>query len=209
MFERFTTDARQVVTDAQREARGLGHTWIGTEHLLLAVLAGPGSPVRDTLAELGVTYADVRAEVVDELSGPSGDEEALRDLGIDLDDVRRRVEASFGPGALDDQGRHHGRRRFGRRRRSAADRQAQVSGQSGSSRERAQLGHIPFTRRAKMSLELALREALRLHCKEISSAHLVLGIMRADGLAARAVAARGVTPDEVRRAVLDRLSRAA
>lgn len=191
MFERFTTEARQVVVDAQREARDLGHTWIGTEHLLLAVLSQESSPVQATLAELGVTHADVRHHVVDERSGPSGDEEALRDLGIDLDEVRRRVEASFGPGALDDQGRRQGSRWFERRRQCAGGR------------------HIPFTRRAKMSLELALREALDLSSKEITSAHLVLGTMRAGGLAARAVAARGVTPEEVRRAVLDRLNRAA
>lgn len=39
MFERFTRDARAVVTDADREARRLGSPTIEAEHLLLA-LAG-------------------------------------------------------------------------------------------------------------------------------------------------------------------------
>src|SRR4051812_26855915 len=38
MFERFTTEARQAVAGAQLEARRLNHGWIGTEHLLLALL---------------------------------------------------------------------------------------------------------------------------------------------------------------------------
>ena len=38
MFQRFTDRARRVVVFAQDEARGLNHNWIGTEHLLLAVL---------------------------------------------------------------------------------------------------------------------------------------------------------------------------
>jgi ATP-dependent Clp protease ATP-binding subunit ClpC len=38
MFERFTDRARRVVVFAQDEARGLNHNWIGTEHLLLAVI---------------------------------------------------------------------------------------------------------------------------------------------------------------------------
>ena len=38
MFERFTKSARHVVVLAQDEARGLNHNYIGTEHLLLALL---------------------------------------------------------------------------------------------------------------------------------------------------------------------------
>jgi ATP-dependent Clp protease ATP-binding subunit ClpA len=42
VFERFTERARQVVVLAQDESRGLGHDWIGTEHLLLGVLREEG-----------------------------------------------------------------------------------------------------------------------------------------------------------------------
>ena len=38
MFERFTDRARRVVVLAQEEARGLNHNYIGTEHILLALL---------------------------------------------------------------------------------------------------------------------------------------------------------------------------
>lgn len=205
MFERFTSDAREVVVAAQREARALDHDWIGTEHLLLAVLAGDGSPVRTTLEGLGVTYAGTRAQVLlqltDQVTGEdTGDEAAaLRDLGIDLDEVRRRVETSFGPGALDDAVLPRPRRWF-RRRRPAA--------RGGCRRGRAG-NHLSFTPRSKAALELALRESVRMRSREITAAHLVLGVLRTEGLAARVVTLLGVRPDDVRRALLDQMGRAA
>ncbi len=44
MFERFTYPARRVVVRAQEEARTFRHPWLGTEHLLLGVLAQPQAP---------------------------------------------------------------------------------------------------------------------------------------------------------------------
>lgn len=41
-------------------------------------------------------------------------------------------------------------------------------------------GHLPFTSDAKKSLELALREAIRLKHRSIDGRHLLLGILRAD-----------------------------
>lgn len=97
MFERFTRDARAALKRAEAEASALGHDRIGAEHLLLA-LAGEGgaSPV---LRTLGVTPEALRAALA---QAPAGglDANALASIGIDLDAVRRRVEASFGPGAL-------------------------------------------------------------------------------------------------------------
>ena len=56
MFERFTDRARRVVVLAQEESRLLGHSHIGTEHLLLGVLAeGEGAGAR-ALHALGVEH---------------------------------------------------------------------------------------------------------------------------------------------------------
>jgi ATP-dependent Clp protease ATP-binding subunit ClpA len=67
MFERFTDRARTVVVMAQEEARGLGHNYIGTEHLLLGLLAegnGVGAIVlREAGVELEPTREAVRAAV--------------------------------------------------------------------------------------------------------------------------------------------------
>ena len=44
MFERFTDSARQVVVQAQSQARQLGHGFIGCEHLLLALVSLDSRP---------------------------------------------------------------------------------------------------------------------------------------------------------------------
>lgn len=68
-FSRFTAPAREAITVAQDEARGLGHDEVRTEHLALSLLADPdGRPAR-VLATLGVDAAAVRAEIVDRV-GP-------------------------------------------------------------------------------------------------------------------------------------------
>ena len=63
MFERFTDRARRVVVLAQEEARVLGHNYIGTEHILLGLLAeGQGVAAR-VLEQLGISAEAVRAKV--------------------------------------------------------------------------------------------------------------------------------------------------
>lgn len=125
MFERFTSASRDVVVRAQQEARALSHPIAGTEHLLLGLLAdteGLGGPV---LRQLGLDEAPVRdsiVEIVGSRCGPDLDAQALRSIGIDLAAVRRRVEESFGPGALDCAGRlRGGRQRFSPRAKKALE----------------------------------------------------------------------------------------
>jgi hypothetical protein len=63
MFERFTHPARQTVVLAQEEARRLGHAVVGTEHLLLGLLAVPEGLGARTLAALGIPLDELRVEV--------------------------------------------------------------------------------------------------------------------------------------------------
>jgi hypothetical protein len=62
-FQRFTKDARRVVTLAQAEAKELGHNYIGTEHLLLGVLRVDRGVGAQALADFGVTLENVREDV--------------------------------------------------------------------------------------------------------------------------------------------------
>ncbi|WP_345600659.1 Clp protease N-terminal domain-containing protein, partial [Saccharopolyspora rosea] len=76
MFERFTDRARRVVVLAQEEARGFGHNYIGTEHVLLGLLQeGEGVAAR-----------------------------ALESLGIGSEGVRRKVEEIIGRGQQTPEG---------------------------------------------------------------------------------------------------------
>jgi ATP-dependent Clp protease ATP-binding subunit ClpA len=176
MFERFTDEARGVTVGAETHARALHHGWIGTEHLLLALLDDDERRVARVLAAHGVTGPWVRAEV-ERIIGrgePDLDADALATLGIDLDAVRERVERTFGPGALYQRACRRGRR--GDRR--------------------------PFTPRAKKALELSLREAIAIGDTFIGAEHLLLGLVReGDGVAARILRERGVDDATVRAAL--------
>lgn len=59
----FGADARRVVALAESEARALRHPRVGTEHLLLGVLALDGSVAADRLAAAGVTLTATRHKV--------------------------------------------------------------------------------------------------------------------------------------------------
>jgi ATP-dependent Clp protease ATP-binding subunit ClpC len=64
-------------------------------------------------------------------------------------------------------------------------------------------GHIPFTPRAKKTLELALREALQLHHDYIGTEHILLGLIReGEGVAAQ-VMRQHADLLKIRMAVLD------
>ncbi len=63
MFERFTDRARRVVVLAQEEARMLDHTYIGTEHILLALIREGGGVAAQALESLGITEEAARLQV--------------------------------------------------------------------------------------------------------------------------------------------------
>jgi|HubBroStandDraft_2_1064218.scaffolds.fasta_scaffold119294_2 ATP-dependent Clp protease ATP-binding subunit ClpC len=129
MFERFTERARRVIVLAQEEARALEHNYIGTEHLLLGLLA----------------------------DGEGIGAQALQAMGLSLEETRGRVLEMVRPG------------------------------------KKPLLGHIPFTPRAKKSLELSLREALQLGDNYIGTEHILLGMLReGSGVAAQVLNQLGV-----------------
>ena len=199
MFERFTDTARRVVVQAQEDARRLGHHYIGCEHLLLAAAAA-AEPASTVLRDQGVTPDRVEAEILLTIgwgpaAGPLGglDRQALAFIGIDLDAVRARIEAAFGPDALTRalpaacRSRRPAwgkgplaeltRRRRRRRARHNAPLPAGPFPQRPVSAGAAPAGHIPFTPRAKKTLQLSLREAEALHDDYIGVQHLTLALL--------------------------------
>src|SRR5258708_2891909 len=143
MFERFTSRARHVVVLAQEEARQLQHNYIGTEHILLGLLA----------EQDGLAFR------------------ALERFGMSLDGAREDVKAIVGRG------------------------------------KSTPTGHIPFTPRAKKTLELALREALQLHHNYIGTEHILLGVIReGQGVGAQVLKQHAADLATIRVAVLELLS---
>jgi ATP-dependent Clp protease ATP-binding subunit ClpA len=69
MFERFTDQARDVVVRAQEQARLLKHNYVGTEHLLLGMLAEQHGLAARALAALDVRLDAVREQII-QIIGP-------------------------------------------------------------------------------------------------------------------------------------------
>jgi ATP-dependent Clp protease ATP-binding subunit ClpA len=117
MFERFTKPARSVVTDAERYADDTTASEIRPEHLLMALLDQEGCLGVRVMDRLGAPAATVREaldgfrqQYVDGLD--EDDAEALKAIGIDLDEVVRRIDRNLG--GLSKPRRHEGRQRFSR-----------------------------------------------------------------------------------------------
>jgi len=151
------------------------------------------------LSDLGVTVDTGRA-ALRQLVGTGGlcesDAEALRTLGIELDEVRRRVEASFGPGALDHPPHPRGRRRRPWRR--------------GRCEPAAVTGHLSFMPRAKRALDRAQREAVALGDRHIGVEHLLLGLLDPrSNMAVELLRHLGTNPQVIRTRVLADLGKAA
>ena len=70
MFEKFTDKARRVMNLAQDEARNLGRMFVGTEHLLLALIKEGEGIAAQALSSLDVTYD----ETIDTVRGLSKDD---------------------------------------------------------------------------------------------------------------------------------------
>jgi ATP-dependent Clp protease ATP-binding subunit ClpA len=138
MFERFTEPVSDVLKLAQGEARSLGHSRVGTEHVLLGLVRA-----RD-----GVAAA------------------VLEDLDITTERVRHALPADI-------------------------------------ARPRATEGRLELTPRAKMTLELALRETLAFGDSYVGTAHVLLGLTRvSESRAARIMFDLGVDPQRAGHEVL-------
>ena len=103
MFDHLDPAAQRLFDEAQREARQLGHRYLGTEHLLLA-LADEDSFTGRLLGAHDCRPEQIRAEIVSIIGrgnphDPTSDT-LLATLGIDIGEVRRRVESTFGAEAM-------------------------------------------------------------------------------------------------------------
>jgi ATP-dependent Clp protease ATP-binding subunit ClpA len=68
-------------------------------------------------------------------------------------------------------------------------------------------GHIPFTPRAKKTLQLSMREAIALGHAYIGTEHILLGLVREDdGVAVRVLNGLGADPNRVRQQVIQLVS---
>ena len=72
-----TPRAQKVVGYAMDEARNLGHTYVGTEHLLLGLLREEEGVASQVLSNLGVNTNSVREEILQLLGNEKGERKVL------------------------------------------------------------------------------------------------------------------------------------
>ncbi len=156
-FAKFTDRARRVIMLTREEAVRLNHNYIGTEHLLLGL-------VREGEGVAAIT---------------------LRNLGVDLDHVRERVEFIIG-------------------RRTPEENLASTLKATAKATAEALIGGKPresggLTPRARKVIELASEEAQRLNHQYIGTEHLLLGMIReGEGIASGVLVSLGLNLERVR-----------
>jgi ATP-dependent Clp protease ATP-binding subunit ClpA len=101
MFERFTKDARRVVATATTIAHDSSAAETRPDHLFRSLLGEESSLAVLVLEDSGASAAELRDELdrrrlryVDGLD--ADDAEALAAIGIDLDEVVRRIDGNLG-----------------------------------------------------------------------------------------------------------------
>ena len=105
MFDIFTDAAKRAIVLAQDEAIMLGHDFVAAQHLLLGLVGADDGQAGQVLTDQGVTTEAARRVAVDALTADgltaaraADPVEALATIGIDVDDVRQRVDETFGRG---------------------------------------------------------------------------------------------------------------
>jgi ATP-dependent Clp protease ATP-binding subunit ClpA len=106
MADRFTVQVGRVIDLAREEAERFGHRYLGPEHLLLGLLCDGRSQAARILQAHGVDLAAARAaldRLINQVVVPGprpSDAELLGTLGIDLEQIRRGAEQTFGVQAV-------------------------------------------------------------------------------------------------------------
>ncbi len=99
----FTPRAKKVLELSLREALQLGHSYIGTEHMLLGLVREGDGVAAQVLSDLGADMARVRTQVIQMMSGQAGKETGASSAA---GGQKSDVEGAGGSAVLDQFGRN-------------------------------------------------------------------------------------------------------
>jgi ATP-dependent Clp protease ATP-binding subunit ClpA len=225
-FDRFNDRAKRVLALAQDEAIRFNHNYIGTEHLLLGLVReGEGAAAR-VLDSLGVELSKVRSAVEftigrgDSTTSPSEitlSPRTKKVIEFAIDEARKLGHSHVGTEhlllGLVREGGHVGSKvleslgvTLERVRDQVIAVLAQPHGYASGPRPdpRDLPSAAPFDlldRPAKRVLGLAEEEARLMRHNWIGTEHMLIALLRSDGVAQRALQALGVTLDQARAGV--------
>ena len=97
----FTSRAKKVLEYSVEEARSMGHSYIGTEHLLLGLVREKDGVGARVLNGLGITYADIREQTINLLREPTTSQEKQQSKTPALDEFGRDLTEMAIKGKLD------------------------------------------------------------------------------------------------------------
>ena len=192
MFDRCDTDTRAVVETALAEARRLGHNYLGTEHLLLALVRHP-ELLPESVRVMLPNYAGMLSAAVDTLGAVPAppDAELLKAVGIDLDEVRSALRQTFGADALDQLGRSRLHQPWQPWRRPVRRCTSLLA------------GVMSVAPRVNQALERGRPDAARRQRDAIDPAALLLGMLETQGAMSNKLLRRtGVDPDRLHQRLL-------
>jgi pantothenate kinase type III len=196
MYERFTDRARKVMQLANQEARGFHHHYIGSEHILLGLLAEGNGVAACVLKSLDLDLPTVRVEI--DKTVPPGESKSTIEKLPQSPHAKKIIEYSM------EEARNLGHNYVGTEHillgllRKEDTRGAQSLVNLGVSLNELRhevldlLGHgMPaaplagrifwrFTDRARKVMVLAEREARRLRHEYLGTEHLLLGLIKED-----------------------------
>jgi ATP-dependent Clp protease ATP-binding subunit ClpA len=216
MFDRFSEDARKLMSASRQAAQEFGHDYIGTEHMLLGVVASDGTVASAALRKLGVDPALVRAEVTKTVR--RGTHEVMGQIPF-TPRAKRVLELSL------QEAQEAGHRHIGTGHlllgllREGEGIAAQVLGRLGVTLDKARPVVMEVMRTATGSRDgpptrdpavgeplrkvigEACAEAARLGHPTVEPEHVLIAMLEGKGVAARVLRELGATPDGVRRRV--------
>jgi ATP-dependent Clp protease ATP-binding subunit ClpA len=178
VYERFTDQARKVVQAAEEEAERLNFEYIGTEHILLALVSEDCCVAANVLKHMDIGLARIQTEV--------------EKLAVSFPPVLAAALPPIEPMPKVSEN---------------AEKQAGNLNKNFESGEHALLGRLreepgaklPQTPRVKKVIESAEKEARNLNQDYVGTEHLLLGLLREEhGVAAQILMNMGLTLDDVR-----------
>jgi ATP-dependent Clp protease ATP-binding subunit ClpA len=188
----FTPSAKRLLELSLRQALALGHSHIGTEHVLLGLLKEGSGTGCQVLVALGASPEELRSRVAvllgASLAGPGARSRGVRGRIATWRSARATAASGAGREALVDQDVLW----------LALESAGEEPGAPG-----VPAGGLPLVRRldadARRALVLARAEAGRVGSAEVMDVHLLLGVLaEGDGRGARALAQVGVNLDAAR-----------
>jgi ATP-dependent Clp protease ATP-binding subunit ClpA len=186
MFGRLTEGSKAVIAEARDLALERSDRFITPGHLLFGCTQATEETAGAPLRESGITTASVRSLLPRPQSSASrpSDAESLSAIGIDYEEIRSAVEATFGEGALD----------------VAPDRRETPGG---TRRPR-------FAPDAKKAIAMCMHVAVKeLHQERLMPGHILLGLLRLDdAVVTKALEQSGTSVAHLSATVLESLAAA-